>query len=125
VIYVFANDDHGLTAYASQEEAISACEAVDVEADNYRFFSATGRALRPRVTRPSSKGIFAVVSGEYLLEPDDRPATLGLAAILAEVSYVEGCGLTTVSEVKVELGRMADVTAHVPSNTSLERTRDR
>lgn len=112
VIYVFANDDRGLTAYASHVEAISACEGIDVEANNYRFFSATGEALRPRVTRPSSSGALTIVSGEYLLEPDDRPATAGLSAILPEVSYVEGCGLTSVGDVAIELARTVNVAAH-------------
>ena len=124
MIYVFANDDRGLTAYASQDEAISACEGIDVEANNYRFFSATGQALRPRVTRPST-GAFIVISGEYVLAPDDRPATPGLTAILSEVSYVEGCGLTNVADVANELERAAKVAAHAPSNKSLERTRER
>lgn len=125
MIYVFANDDRGLTAYSSQEEAISACEGIDVEDNNYRFFSATGQALQPRVIRPSSRGVFSIVSGRYILEPDDRSAVLGLRAILSEVSYVEGCGLMNTSDVVLELDRTANGSAHVPSNKSLDRTRDK
>jgi hypothetical protein len=123
VIYVFANDDRGLSVYASQEEAITACEGIDVEANNYRFFSVTGQALRPRATRPSQSTAVGIVSAEYSLEPDDRPATPGLTAILSDVSYVEGCGLTNVGDVALELRRTANVTTQTPSNTSLERTR--
>jgi hypothetical protein len=125
VIYVFANDDRGLAVYGSHAQAIAACEAVDVEDNNYRFFDAAGQPLRPRVVQPTSRGLFTVSSGRYVLEPDLAQSSGTLASLLGEVSYVEGCGFTSAVAVAAELERHAAVGAHVPSNTSLERTRDR
>ena len=125
MIYVFANDDHGLAAYASQEEAVAACEAFDVEKNNYRFFDAAGEPLRARIVRPTRHGPVSVVSGQYVLEPDLVQGAVALKSLLGQVSYVEGCGLTDAAAVAAQLERQASVATHVPSNTSLERTRDR
>ena len=124
MIYVFANDDHGLAAYASQSDAIAACEAVDVEDGNYRFFDAAGQPLRPRVVQPTTRGPMGVSAGRYVLESDLAQSSAPLASLLDSISYVEGCGFTSVDEVATELERHAATREHVPSNTSLERTRD-
>jgi hypothetical protein len=125
VIYVFANDDRGLTAYASEEAAISACEGVDVEDGNYRFFSSGGQPLLPRITRPTTRSFGLVTSGLYDLRHDVNPTSAHLTSILSQVTYVEGCGLTNVTEVMAHMERHINATAHAPSNKSLERTRDR
>ena len=122
MIYVFANDDRGLTAYASEAEAISACEGVDVEDGNYRFFSSGGQPLLPRITRPTTRGFGVVTSGLYELRNDTTPTSADLTSLLSQVTYVEGCGLTNVADVVARMESHANASAYVPSNKSLERT---
>jgi hypothetical protein len=124
VIYVFANDDRGLTAYASEAEAISACEGVDVEDGNYRFFSSEGKPLLPRVTVPTTRSFGLVTSGLYELRNDTTPKSADLISLLTQVSYVEGCGLASVADVMAHMERHANASVHAPSNKSLERTRE-
>lgn len=123
MIYVFANDDQGLTAYGSEEEAISSCECVDVEAGNYRFFSSAGQPLLPRITQPTTSSFGLVSSGLYDLRNDTNPTLADFASLLSQVTYVEGCGLTNVADVVAHMERHANASMHAPSDKSLERTR--
>jgi hypothetical protein len=104
VIYVFANDDYGLAVYASLSEAIAACEAVDVEDGNYRFFDAAGQPLKPRVVQPARRGPICVGSGRYVLESDLAQSSETLASFLDRVTYVEGCG-SAAAAVAAEIER--------------------
>lgn len=87
MIFVFAQDDHGLQVFQSEEAAISYCEGIDVEDGNYLFWDSAGQSLEVVFTRPNEHGRFTIRSGTYYL----RPASDGnhLANILADVSYVE------------------------------------
>jgi hypothetical protein len=99
VIYVFANDDRGLTAYPSVAQAVAACEGVDVESGNYRFFAQDGSPLRARFSSPALRASALVVSRPYTLEADNPAAAPHLRQVLAQVAYIEGGGLTQVEEV--------------------------
>jgi hypothetical protein len=107
LIYVFANDDRGLSVYATSLDAVAACEGVDVEDGNYRFFSSDGRPLQPRFNRPNRRGVRTVLSGDYVLEPYNSPAMPGLQEILPSVTYVEGCGLNSIQMVEAKINEVA------------------
>ena len=107
MIYVFANDDRGLSVYATKREAVAACEGIDVKDGNYKFFSSDGRPLQVSFTRFDRP--------DYTLEPPGEPVAPGLRDILAQVSYVEGCGLSTVPMVEA---RIAEVEHSADGNSS-------
>jgi hypothetical protein len=110
VIYVFANDDRGLSVYATPREAVAACEGIDVEDGNYMFFSSDGRPLRPTFTRPNRRGVLIVRSGDYVLEPLNQSSAPGLLDILARVTCVEGCGFNSVKMVEAQINEAAQTT---------------
>ncbi|WP_126419663.1 hypothetical protein [Asticcacaulis excentricus] len=70
VIYpVFAIlDDRTLSVYASLEEVQRDLEVIDIDAGEYAFFDARGRALRPDVIPPvfSKHGRFIGIGGGEL-----------------------------------------------------------
>ena len=103
MIYVFANDDRGLSVHATEREAVAACEGIDVEDGNYLFFSSDGRPLQPKLIRPNRRGASLVTSGKYVLEPLGQTASPGLREVLSRVTYVEGCGMNSIDMVKAQL----------------------
>ncbi len=67
------------------------------------FFSAEGRPLQPRFTRPNRRGVLVIVSGDYVLEPLVESSAPGLREILGRVTYVEGCGLNSAKMVEAQI----------------------
>ena len=102
MIFALATDDLGLTAFPSEKEAVAYCEGIDVEEGGWQFFASDGRRLNARFTTPSVRGRFSVASGSYVLEPGSDDA--GLQAVLDTVTYVEGCGLSSVADVRRLIG---------------------
>lgn len=102
VIFALSSDDLGLTAFASEKEAVAYCEGIDVEQGGWQFFASDGRRLTAKFTNPNVRGRFSVVSGSYVLEPGSDDT--GLEAVLDSVTYVEGCGLRSVADVRHLIG---------------------
>ena len=50
-IFVFAQDDHGLEVFPTEEAAISYCECIDVEEGNYLFWDSTSLPLEAAITQ--------------------------------------------------------------------------
>ncbi len=123
MIYVFANDDRTLTAYRTEAEAIAACECIDVEGGNYRFYSAAGEPLSAVILDASRRGRFTVVDGRYKLVPATVRQHPGLLQVLDEVSGVEGCGLTSTAEVAESVKVVLAAKTDAPSNNSLDGAR--
>jgi hypothetical protein len=103
LIYVFSKDDRGLGVYATQREAVAACEGIDVEDGNYMFFSSDGRPLQPKFTSSNRRGMFMITSGVYVLESVGQSSAPGLRELLGRVTYVEGCGLSSVEMVMAKI----------------------
>jgi len=102
VIFALSTDDRCLTAFPTPADAIAHCEGIDVEDGIWLFFASDGHCLKPRFTHPNSRGVFGVASGHYVLESDrDGPQ---LQKQLASVVAVDGCGLSSVDDVRKLLG---------------------
>lgn len=125
LLYVFANDDHTLAVYRDASDAIAACEGVDVADGNYQFFDSVGRPLKARFLEPNSQGAFFIKSGRYTLEPVLAADAGSLQSVLKQVCSVTGAGLNSVTEVAALVELASREGATVPSNKSLERSRDR
>lgn len=102
MIFVFDNDDKGLEVYTSEQEAIDACEGIDVVESPCEFWNNEGQSLKAIFTKPNKKGSFSVVSGAYHLEPN--PEGEPLINMLPQVSYVKGKSLlNTIEAVRQHL----------------------
>jgi hypothetical protein len=101
MIFAFATDDCGLMAFATEPDAISYCEGIDVENGEWSFFAHDGSPLEAHFTTPNRKGSFTGASGTYVLRPNASGPSL--CSLLSNVSYVEGEGLRTVAEVEAVL----------------------
>lgn len=106
MIYVLAQDDRGLTAYETPERAISACEGIDVGDGNYRFFAADGTPLQATFLTPNRRGRLMVLSGEYVLEAPPGDLKPELLSQLKNVTYVEGCGLKSIDDVRQSIDKL-------------------
>jgi hypothetical protein len=105
-IFAFSTDDRGLEVFSSKEEAISYCEAVDIENGEWIFWDEFGISMEVKFYTPNQKVKFSSVSGKYDLVP--FPKGLELIEFLSNVDYVEGRGMFgDVSEVRQHLTRQA------------------
>ena len=87
MIFVLATDDWGLEVFPTKEEAIAACEGIDVEEGNYLFWDNDGSSLEARFSTPNKHGSFTVVSGVYDLLPEDNGDPL--VSVLSKAKYLE------------------------------------
>ena len=109
MIFVFDHDDRGLEVFPSENDAISACEGIDVEDSPCEFWDNEGKALKVVFTKPNERGSFSVVSGIYHLEPN--PEGESLINMLPQVSYVEGTPpLNSIEAVRQHLTSQASGT---------------
>lgn len=102
MIFAFATDDRGLIAFTSEREAVAYCEGLDVEEGRWQFYASDGRRLVARFTHANVRGRVGAASGAYVLEPGDESAAL--RTLLDDVAYVEGCGLSSVADVRRVIG---------------------
>ncbi|QQD18363.1 hypothetical protein I6N98_00340 [Spongiibacter nanhainus] len=103
-VFVFSTDDLGLEVFDSKQDAIDACEGIDVENGECLFWDEHGIGLKAEFSTPNKKGSFTVVSGTYDLVP--FPEGLELVELLPKVGYVEGHGhFKDVTEIKQFLTR--------------------
>lgn len=89
MIFAIATDEQSLDVFPSEAQAIAACEAVDVEAGNWLFFSHDGAPLEPKFTAYSKRGFFAVQNGQYRLVPSRSGDYAHLRELLGEVVTFE------------------------------------
>jgi hypothetical protein len=101
MIFGLATDDGGLMAFATDADAISYCEGIDVENGEWSFFANDGAPLEAHFTAPNRKGSFTVASGTYVLRP--AASSPPLRSVLSNVRYVEGQGLHTIADVEAVL----------------------
>lgn len=84
--------------FASEKEAISYCEGVDVATGGWKFFSGEGLPLEAAFSVPAQVGRFVVSHGRYSLRPGSGEP---LSQFLSQVALVEGPpGLQTAEEVE-------------------------
>ena len=96
-MFALDTDDGGLLAFASAAEAAAHCKGVDVEDGFWLFFARDGSPLEARfepVNQPANPN---AVAGTYPLQR--AMSGRWLQERLAQVTTVEGCGLTTVAEL--------------------------
>jgi hypothetical protein len=67
MVFVLLTDEQTLMVYPTEAAAISACEGIDVEDGEYRFFNAAGHPLLPVFDEPNSRTRLLVRSGRYHL----------------------------------------------------------
>ncbi len=92
MIYAFATDDRSLNIFASEAEAVSYCEGIDVSQGNWLFFGNDGGSLEAHFETPAhQEGIF-VSNGSYCLRPAASASPGDLVALLPRVSSVESQG---------------------------------
>jgi hypothetical protein len=90
MIFVVETEERTLQAFASEAEAISACEALDVEARTWLFWSNDGTPLEPVFTVPNKRGLFTVQNGVYHLQPATVLHHAHLNEAIDEVLNFEG-----------------------------------
>jgi len=103
MVLALDTEDRGLMVFPTDAEAIAYCEGVDVEAGTWRFFAQDGSPLEAHFTKPNQRGSFIVQSGTYTLMPSKPGLGSPLSAHLGEVTYVEGCGFSTVTDIEHHL----------------------
>jgi len=88
MILVLDPDDKSLEVFLTEEDAISACEGIDVEELPIEFWDNEGKSLKADFVKPNKKSVFSVISGTYRLIPnfEGKP----LIERLDYVSYIEG-----------------------------------
>lgn len=101
MVFALATDDHGLLVFATEAAAIAYCEGIDVEDGGWLFFANDGSPLEPNFSKPSQRGTFVVISGEYTLRPAKPSAYPPLRDRLHEVTSVQGIpGVSSVRDVE-------------------------
>jgi hypothetical protein len=93
--FCFETDDNSLITFASEDEAISHCEGIDVNNGIWLFFTGSGTPLKAVFSIPPKDGFF-FSSGKYRLE--DAEGT-NLKEMLGRVSLVSGCGLQSTTDI--------------------------
>lgn len=95
MVYALDKDNGSLLAFPSVAEAAAHCKGVDVQDGYWLFFSQDGTPLEARFER-STANPGAVVRAYTL-----QRAMSGrwLQERLAQVRTVEGCGITTITEL--------------------------
>jgi hypothetical protein len=67
MIFAVSTDDRSLMAFATEAEAISHCEGIDVEAGIWLFWDDDGEPMEARFHVPNKRGFFGISSGIYTL----------------------------------------------------------
>jgi hypothetical protein len=104
MIFAVETEERALRAFASEADAISACEGLDVEAAVWLFWSNDGTPLEPVFTVPNKRGLFTVKNGVYFLRPATGLHHARLSEAVDEVLNFEGpAPFTSASAVKTHL----------------------
>lgn len=97
MVYALDKDNGNLRAFPSAAEAAAHCKAVDVEDGYWLFFSQDGTPLEARFERGNQSANPGAVVGAYVLQR--AMSGRWLQERLAQVRTVEGCGITTITEL--------------------------
>ena len=104
MIFAAATDERTLCAFSNEEEAVAACEAIDVEDGTWVFWSEDGTPLQPIFTVPNKRGLFTVGNGVYHLEPTDALHLADLEDAVDEILNFEcPAPLNSASGIKAHL----------------------
>jgi hypothetical protein len=90
MIFADETEERSLRAFASNADAIVACEGLHVEVANWLFWSNDGTPLKPIFTVPNKRGLFTVANGVYVLEPTDTFHHAHLSEALDNILIFEG-----------------------------------
>jgi hypothetical protein len=100
MVFVLLTDENTLVVHANEQDAVRACEGVDVEDGVCVFFGNGGEPLRAVFDEPNHRGRFVVSSGRYHLAPDDGQRR-NLVDLLPKIANIEGKGaLRTLQDVQ-------------------------
>ena len=97
MVFALDTDDGGLRAFAFTAEAAAHCKGVDVEDGFWLFFAEDGSPLEARFERVTQPADPEAVPLAYVLQR--AMSGRWLQERLAQVTWVEGCGLTTIGEL--------------------------
>jgi hypothetical protein len=101
MVFALAKDDRTLKVFATEADAISYCEGIDVEEGGWLFFANDGLPLEPHFSHPSRRGTWTVTSGIYSLRPSSIRVNPTLRDRLHEVVSVDGIpGISTIADVE-------------------------
>lgn len=90
MIFAVETEERTLYAFATEVEAISMCEGLDVEAAVWLFWDDRGKPLEPSFSVPSKRGLFAVRNGVYSLVPASLDHHADLDEALSAIEAYEG-----------------------------------
>jgi len=108
MIFAVETEERTLRAFASEADAIAACEGLDVEAAIWLFWSNDGTPLEPVFTVPNRRGIFTAKNGVYYLRPATGLHHAHLSEAVDEVLNFEGpAPSTSASAIKAHLQKAA------------------
>jgi hypothetical protein len=108
MIFAVETEERTLQAFATDAEAIAACEGLDVEAAVWLFWSNDGSPLEPFFTVPNKRGLFTVKNGVYHLEPAGDLHHAHLSEAVDEVLNFEGPEpATSAAAIKAHLEAVA------------------
>lgn len=97
MVFTLDTDDGVMLALPTTGEAAAHCKGIDVKDGFWLFFAADGSPLEARFARLNQPGDSALLSDVYTLQR--AMSGLWLQERLAQVTRVEGCGLSTVTEL--------------------------
>jgi len=86
MIFAVETEERALYTFQSREDAIAACEGLDVEAAVWLFWDESGEPLEPKFTVPNKRGLFSVSNGVYSLIPTTRYCYSHLSEALENVT---------------------------------------
>jgi hypothetical protein len=97
MVFALDKDDGTVRAFSTTDEAPEHCKGIDVKDGFWLFFAEDGSPLEPRFGRVNQAGDTAQLADVYILQRAMQG--LWLQERLAQVTRVEGCGLSTVDEL--------------------------
>jgi hypothetical protein len=97
MVFALDKDDGGVRVFPTTAEAAAHCKGIDVQDGYWWFFAEDGSPLEARFARLNQAGDFALLAGGYILQR--AMSGLWLQERLGQVKTVQGCGLSTVSEL--------------------------
>jgi hypothetical protein len=96
MVFALDTDDGSLLAFSATAEATAHCKGIDVKEGFWLFFAEDGSPLEARFER-QDQADSALSFGAYVLQR--AMSGLWLQERFAQVTRVEGCGLSTIAEL--------------------------
>ena len=89
MIFAVETEERSLVAFSSEADAVSKCEALDVEAAVWLFWDDAGQPLAPEFSVPNKRGLFTVQNGVYKLVPAEPDHHAHLTEAVDEILTFE------------------------------------